>query len=444
MITTNSLPRPTGSVLEGNWPLLSAEIEKSHCDSFTDYALAMWPLLCKHLGKNARSRPPVDRRLGCIFLPTGGNHFMFHAWVDWIRDIHAVRTTFPVYSGFARPTDIICGLRGEQGPFFLACLLGLEDMVAAMVKEYPHLITKSQGGMDGLYLAICSTDEATVSILLEAGLSPNGSETHNKFVHAAIVGMEDTIRRMVDEFGAEINQHDENGETALASSLWRHDRIAEYLLSRGASSTAGGTDILVKAIRRRFTFNDETTIVDRLILGASPERLGMALKAALDREVADAKIVEKLLDAGAQTVFPGKKRTQSALGMAITLGHGKSVDVLQSKGLRPHPDELLYAWERDWADEVWHLLNAKMPLSPGVLRWYLARATQRVSSAEQEDDEILMRKWTNVVGLLSDLLGNEAEGPEEEHVYQPRDDDGDWDESDSEGSWYGAVDEYDS
>ena len=120
---------------------------------------------------------------------------------------------------------------GDETPLLCAVEKGSEAAVFILLENGAQANATLKDGFSALWLAADGSHEEIVKLLIEGGASVD-------VLHAAAKrGTENIARQLLDQ-GADINQQDKNGQTALHIAVENaQDAVTTFLLRRGADLT---------------------------------------------------------------------------------------------------------------------------------------------------------------------------------------------------------------
>jgi ankyrin repeat protein len=184
-------------------------------------------------------------------------------------------------------------------------------------------------------------DTKAVSLLLDAGMSPNEKldDEGNTALIVAVVGEKASISRMLVERGADVNVKSHEGWTPLLYAARNNDiQTTKLLLDRGADVNAvGPKDItpLMSAVMKH-QIDEVKILLDR---GADPNRKDndgfttLMFAAGVDDANIAVGMVRVILAKGAD-VNAQSNNGRTALSIAVQAGHPEVVDELKRAGAK--------------------------------------------------------------------------------------------------------------
>jgi ankyrin repeat protein len=160
-------------------------------------------------------------------------------------------------------TDINAPLPNGQYPLQVAAEKGRIVMVRTLLKHGADINSRSSDGASALDLAVLSGRTQLAELLIEQGATMDASALLTK---AARVGVtdRDTVRFLV-EGGADTEQRDDNGDTALLIAIRQDNhRLATHLVNLGADvnvQTRDGQSAL--ALARSLALGELVSLLQR-------------------------------------------------------------------------------------------------------------------------------------------------------------------------------------
>ncbi len=121
---------------------------------------------------------------------------------------------------------------------FEAARIGDADLIRSLAKSGVDLDARNAKGFTPLILATYHGRDAAVQALLQAGASPNvadGERGNTALMGALFRGVDDAVRRLLDDPRTEVNQRNSAGQTAaMYAALFSRDQWLDALAKRGA------------------------------------------------------------------------------------------------------------------------------------------------------------------------------------------------------------------
>ena len=138
-------------------------------------------------------------------------------------------------------TDINSLLPNGQYPLHLAAEKGRIIMVRTLLKNHADIDVLTADGDSALDLAILAGRTQIAEVLLDQGAKLDASALMLKAARQGVTDR-DTIR-ILTERGADLEQRDANGDTALLIAIRQDNhRLATHLVARGADVNAKASD----------------------------------------------------------------------------------------------------------------------------------------------------------------------------------------------------------
>jgi ankyrin repeat protein len=268
-------------------------------------------------------------------------------------------------------------------------------------------LTKAEVLKADLFIAISKQRPAEVKRLLARGADPNGRNwlSLTPLMWAASRGNQEIVDMLLKR-GAKINDTSMLGSLLTLAEMGRHEKMALYLLARGA---AVNTPRLDKATPLMFAAaNGHTVLIERLLQKhADPNHKDTDGATALiwAARVGQTKAVERLLRAGAD-VNAADSHGRTALMYAAMNGHPQSVERLLKSGAKVEA--------KDKQEATALLLAARYSGHPSILRALLqkgAQTTAQDSAGQTALALVRTRGYQEAEGALREFMTVPAELP---------------------------------